>query len=79
MTKKVFTRLKEENEGFNVPESAIIKGSQLKDLTNKELLHYYEKLERWISKGWKHEGRYILQDYTRYEILNRMEGVNNND
>lgn len=63
---------------FSVPESAIIKGSQLKDLSNNELLHYYEKLERWISKGWKHEGRYILQDYTRYEILDRMKGANNN-
>jgi hypothetical protein len=54
-------------------DSEIIYGSQLKDLSIDDLLTYFEKLIKAIERGWKYEGRYILKDYTKYEIQNRIK------
>ncbi|AHZ10575.1 hypothetical protein FP73_gp078 [Bacillus phage Hoody T] len=78
LDKQEFEHIAEELNSFDVPEEHIIYGSQLKDLSNEELIKYHERLEHWITKGWKHEGCYILQDYVKYEMLDRMKGANNN-
>jgi hypothetical protein len=47
-------------------------GCELPSLSNEQLLDYYEELVKAISKRWDYEGRYILRDYTKYEIMKRM-------
>ncbi|ASR79452.1 hypothetical protein KAMFAM_292 [Bacillus phage Kamfam] len=78
LDKHELEHIAEELNTFDVPEAHIIYGSQLKDLSNEALIKYHARLEHWITKGWKHEGSYILQDYVKYEMLDRMKGANNN-
>lgn len=53
-------------------DSEIIFGDQLATLSKVELLNYYEKLVTSIAKGWQFEGRFVLKDYVRYELKERM-------